>query len=267
MGLFSKFFGTKKKDPKYEDVTEDYQDFKDKDRGAELSSPEAAEELTEVFTEAASDAASSLPNIPPLDLMKVKYVASPNKSNRQGDVKYLVIHHTGPGSFNGIVKWLCNPAAKASAHYVLGTTGQLCQLVNTGKEAWHAGRARWNGERIDNHYSVGIEVCNYGVLQKGDDGAYYYEQGRQLKKYTGKVEPVPAKIVYPSGATLEGYAVPYPQAQVEKLVALCKGIIGKYPAITRENVITHFQIGDPEGRKNDPFGLDMEYVKDLIFNT
>lgn len=204
--------------------------------------------------------------IEPLDLMKVSYEPSPNKSARKGDVKYLVLHHTGPGSFNGIVSWLCNPQAKASAHYVLGTSGQLKQLVNTGKESWHAGVAKWNGKRIDNHCSIGIEICNIGHMDKDeDDGCYYYNQGRKLKKYTGKVEPVYGSITYPSGNTLEGYYVPYPEKQVEKLVALCKGIIKKYPAITRENIITHYDIGHPEGRKNDPFGLDMEMIRDWVF--
>lgn len=253
MGLFSKFFN-KNNSSKYSDATEDYKKFKNDGQSSDVSAVSEEED-------------SQLPSIPPLDLMKVKFVGSPNKSARRGEVKYLVLHHTGPGSFNGIVKWLTNPAAKASAHYVLGRAGQLAQLVNTRKEAWHAGRAKWKGERIDNHCSIGIEICNHGVLEKGDDGSYYYEQQRQMKKYTGKTEPTPAKIVYPSGTILEGYAVPYPEKQIKKLVALCKAIIEKYPGITRENVITHFEIGFPEGRKNDPFGLDMEYVKRLIFDT
>jgi len=209
--------------------------------------------------------ASKYKPIAPLDLMKVDYQDSPNKSTRKGDVKYLVLHHTGPGSFNGVVNWLCNPQAKASAHYVLGTTGQLKQLVNTGKEAWHAGVAKWDGKRIDNHFSIGIEICNIGHMEKGDDGCYYYSQGRQLKKYTGKVEPVAGSITYQSGNKLEGYYVPYPEKQVEKLIALCKAIVKKYPAITKENIITHYDIGSPEGRKNDPFGLDMDMIRDWVF--
>jgi N-acetylmuramoyl-L-alanine amidase len=198
--------------------------------------------------------------IEPLDLMKVNFVGSPNKSARKGAVKYIVLHHTGPGSFNGIVKWLCNKQAKASAHYVLGTAGQLTQLVNTGKEAWHAGVASWKGKRIDNHCSIGIEICNYGILQKGDGGAFYYEQGRSLKKYTGSAKPVKASITYPSGRVLEGYAVPYPDKQIDKLVGLCKGIIKKYPQIKAEDILTHYEIRQPEGRKNDPFGLDVDEV-------
>lgn len=205
------------------------------------------------------------PFIEPIDLTKVKFVESPNKSTRKGDVKYLVLHHTGPGSFNGIVNWLCNKDAKASAHYVLGKNGELNQLVSTTKESWHAGVAKVNGEMINNHCSIGIEICNIGVLEKGEDGCFYYSQGRNTKKYTGKEVPVPAKIVYPSGKVLEGYAVPYPEKQITKLIGLCKAIIEKYPQITRENILTHFEIGQPEGRKNDPFALDVKTIISRIF--
>lgn len=237
MGWWKKFLPNQ---TPYKDITEDFQKYKEK---------------------------KNLPSIPPLDLMKVKFERSPNQSARRGAVKYLVLHHTGPGSFNGIVRWLCNKQAKASAHYVLGRAAQLKQLVNTKKESWHAGVARWNGEQINNHYSIGIEICNHGHLIKEGD-KYYYVQGRgQLKEYKYKEgeEPLPGRIVYPSGKVLEGYYAPYPEKQINKLVALCKALIEKYPAITRENIITHYDIGYPEGRKNDPFGLDVEYVKDLIF--
>lgn len=203
--------------------------------------------------------------IKPLDLTKVSFQASPNRSRRKGDVKYIVLHHTGPGSFNGIVNWLCNKDAKASAHYVIGTGGQLKQLVNTTWEAWHAGVAWWDGVKINNHHSIGIELCNIGRMDQDDDGSFYYNVGRTTKKYTGKALPEGDTIVYPSGQALSGFAVPYPEKQTNKLVALCKGLVAKYPAITKDNILTHYQIASPEGRKNDPFGLEVGAIKDMIF--
>lgn len=205
--------------------------------------------------------------VEPLDLSKVKFVESPNRSARKGDIKYIVLHHTGAGSYNGIVKWLCNPQAKASAHFVVGTSGQLVQIVDYDKyEAWHAGRAAWKGKRIDNHHSIGIEIQNLGLLHKSNDGNYYYEQGRNMKKYTGKVKPVPASITYPNGEELVGYAVPYPDKQVEKVIALCKALVKKYPQIKAENILTHYEIGFPSGRKNDPVGLDVDELVTRIFS-
>lgn len=245
---------------------DDYKDVEVRDYADSIyddQSPPKEEEWEDVKIE--DEPKVEVKMVKPLDLMKVQFKASPNKSTRKGEVEFLVLHHTGPGSFNGIVNWLCNKDAHASAHYVLGTAGQLKQLVNTGKEAWHAGVARHKGVQINNHKSIGIEICNIGRMEQGDDGTYYYEQGRKTKKYTGKAQPVGATIVYPWGNAVSGFAVPYPEKQVDKLVALCKAIVEKYPAITRDNILTHYEIGSPEGRKNDPFGLDVESVKNMIF--
>lgn len=205
--------------------------------------------------------------IQPLDLATVNYVESPNKGPRaDGDeVMYIVLHHTGPGAFSGILKWLCDPAAKASAHYLLGTAGELTQMVNTSRKAWHAGVSKWDGRSDINRFSVGIEICNIGRMEKMDDGFCYYEVGRELKRYTGSVTPVAGSITYPSGRVVDGHYVPYPTVQIEKLVALCKGLVKKYPAITKKNIITHYDIGQPEGRKNDPFGLDVEMIREWVF--
>lgn len=207
--------------------------------------------------------------IEPLDLMTVNFDKSPNQSDRKDIVRAIVLHHTGPGSFKGIVGWLKDPKAKASSHYVLGTGGELSQLVNTTKKAWHAGPSEWDidgQKRIDlNHCTIGIEICNIGVLIE-KDGKYYYEDGRDdLIEYKGAVAPVKASITYQSGKVLEGFAVPYPDAQKDKLIALCKGIIKKYPNIGKEDILTHFNICLPEGRKNDPFGLDIQDIINRIF--
>ena len=201
--------------------------------------------------------------IKPLDLMKVKYTETPNKSLRKNEVKYIVLHHTGAGSYQGILKWLCNKQARASAHYVISTGGKITQLLNTKKyKAWHAGISEWEGLTDINRYSVGIEICNLGMLQKGEDVNYYYQRGRNLKKYTGKAEPVAGEIVYPDGRVLSGYYVPYPDKQINAVISLCKGLAKKYP---NAKIITHYQIS-PD-RKVDPFGLDMDYIRKMVFDN
>lgn len=209
------------------------------------------------------------PATPKLDLEAVTYKESPNKSDRKDEVRAIILHHTGPGSFNGIVKWLINPEAKASAHYVIGTAGELIQLVNTKRSAWHAGKSTYSIDgkvRNDlNHCTIGIEICNAGVLQKDDDdGKFYYESGREVKEWKGET-PLEGEIVYPSGNTLKGYYPPYPKVQIDKVVELCKALIEKYPQIGKEDILTHYQIGVPEGRKNDPFGLDVKELINKIF--
>lgn len=213
--------------------------------------------------------AISMSTIEPLDLNTINFEKSPNQSERKDIVRAIVLHHTGPGTFKGIVNWLKDPKAKAASHYVLGTAAELTQLVNTTKKAWHAGPSEWTidgAKRSDlNHCTIGIEICNIGVMIE-KDGKYFYEDGRDdLIEYKGAVAPVKASIAYPSGKVVEGFAVPYPEVQKNKLIALCKGIIKKYPNIGKEDILTHFGIGLPEGRKNDPFGLDVSDIINRIF--
>jgi hypothetical protein len=106
-----------------------------------------------------------------------------------------------------------------------------------------------------------------GRLESSNGTDFYYEQGRKMVKYSGNVVPVHGKIIYPNGTELTGYYVPYPEIQINSLVSLCKALVIKYPAITRDNIITHYQIAQPEGRKNDPFGMDLEYIKKLVFGV
>lgn len=270
MGWFSSLFGSKKEPtPTQKEIQEEVKSNNIKvftmepDNSPEVGVPEMLERPDE-------DTSALYPKIEPLDLMSVTYKESPNRSNRKDQIRGIVLHHTGPGSFNGIVNWLCNDAAGASAHYVLGKKAELTQLVNTTRKAWHAGtsKAFLDGKlRKDlNQCTIGIEICNIGILEKEDDGNYYYEQGREKKRYRGKTEPVKTSITFPSGKVLEGYVVPYPEKQLDRLVALCKALVKKYPQIGPEDILTHYGIATPEGRKVDPFGLDVEELIKRIFS-
>jgi N-acetyl-anhydromuramyl-L-alanine amidase AmpD len=65
-------------------------------------------------------------------------------------INRIVIHITdGGSSINGTVSWFKNPAAKVSAHYVVGQNGDIVQMVKHNDVAWHASSA--NGD------SIGIE--------------------------------------------------------------------------------------------------------------
>lgn len=62
----------------------------------------------------------------------------------------IVIHITdGGANINGTISWFKNPAAKVSAHYVIGQDGEVVQMVAHNDVAWHAGSA--------NGTSIGIE--------------------------------------------------------------------------------------------------------------
>jgi len=205
-----------------------------------------------------------------IDLEQVSFDPSPNKSKRKRDIDCIVLHHTGPGTFNGIVSWLKSPQAQASAHYVIGTKkDEIKQLVKLKEKAWHVGRSETiiNEKTVGNlnHNSIGIEICNIGLMQKHENGKIYYEVGRNLKRYKGETKF--GRISYPDGSEVEGYYAPYTKEQITCIIALCKALIKKYPKIKKGNVFTHFWVGKPIGRKNDPFGLDVDNIIKEVFKT
>lgn len=74
---------------------------------------------------------------------------SPNCSERGATITGVVLHNTD-GSFQSALSWLCNPAAKASAHLIIGREGQVACIVPFSNKAWHAGPANSN--------TIGIEI-------------------------------------------------------------------------------------------------------------
>ena len=87
---------------------------------------------------------------------------SPNQGSRRGStVDTIVLHATGGTGFESAVKWLCEPASRVSAHYVIGKQGELAKLVPLARAAYHAGRSRMpDGSTGVNRRSIGIELVN-----------------------------------------------------------------------------------------------------------
>ncbi len=57
---------------------------------------------------------------------------------------------------------MTDAAAKVSAHYMIEENGDICQLVDEDKRAWHAGVSSWRGQSNINSCSIGIEIVNGG---------------------------------------------------------------------------------------------------------
>ena len=80
---------------------------------------------------------------------------SPNQGPRPRGQRptSITIHWWGKPvgqKMSGIVDWLCTPAAKVSAHYVVSRDTVAC-IVDPDRRAWHAGSGRGNDT------SIGIE--------------------------------------------------------------------------------------------------------------
>ena len=98
-----------------------------------------------------------VPTVPPrtdssvMPKIDITEYDSPNQSDRGATISGLVVHNTD-SSFDSALSWLCNPAAQASAHLIIGRDGKVACIVDLSKKAWHAGNGRVNAT------TIGIEV-------------------------------------------------------------------------------------------------------------
>ena len=98
--------------------------------------------------------------------MNIKVIHSPNQCSRGAQIiDTVVLHATASDNLDGSVAWFQSSKSRVSAHYVIGKDGQIVKMVDTVREAWHAGHAKLelaNGLVVDNlnQRSIGIELVN-----------------------------------------------------------------------------------------------------------
>lgn len=120
------------------------------------------------------------------------------------EITHIILHYTDLESAKiSFDDRLCNLQAKVSAHYLIDYNGDIYQLVDDDKRAWHAGVSTWQGRDNVNDYSIGIELQNRG-----------------------------RSITPPE---------PYPLIQLEALVTLLKYLMHKHH-IPLKNIIGHSDI-------------------------
>ena len=170
--------------------------------------------------------------------LPVPFQKSPNQS---GEItpKYLVIHYTAGPSAVRAVKTLTNPKRKASAHLVIGREGEITQLVDFNRCAWHAGKSKWKGLSGLNKHSIGIELSNPGKLKKSPSGWKTW--------YDAKVEPeLVVEAAHRNGGPVCGWHS-YTAQQIEAVEDVAAALFDTYGL---EDVIGHEDIA--AGRKSDP---------------
>ncbi len=122
-------------------------------------------------------------------------------------VLFLILHYTVlnlPDSIRVLTE------QEVSAHYLLTDESppRILRLVDEGRRAWHAGRSAWQGNRMLNAGSIGIEIVHPG-----------------------------AKI----GPNGEREYLPYPPAQIEALIPLVRDIVARHQ-IKPERILGHAEI-------------------------
>lgn len=155
---------------------------------------------------------------------------SPSHTSR---VRHLVIHYTDVDEAESL-SVLTGP--HVSAHYILPLPARdhrgqplVYQLVDEERRAWHAGASAWRGRTNINDTSIGIEIVNTGPDRP------YAEVERLLEE-----DPE---------ASVEIQWTPYPEAQIEALIALSRDIIERHD-IHPTDVVAHSDIAPT--RKIDP---------------
>ena len=90
---------------------------------------------------------------------------SPNFGDRRDGLTpaLVVLHYTALPSAAEALARLCAPEHEVSAHYLIDRAGQLYQLVDEDRRAWHAGAGSWGGQGDVNSRSIGIELDNPGT--------------------------------------------------------------------------------------------------------
>ncbi|MEB3702850.1 N-acetylmuramoyl-L-alanine amidase [Candidatus Bealeia paramacronuclearis] len=99
--------------------------------------------------------------------MDLKSVYSPNFNERiaGSKIEWIIVHYTDTPSIAASLSILTNLEAQVSSHYLVDETGEIYQLVDEEKRAWHAGpdgASYWRGRKSLNSHSIGIEIQNPG---------------------------------------------------------------------------------------------------------
>lgn len=171
--------------------------------------------------------------------------------------RLLVVHFTYGASGRSSAEWFCSKKnTDSSAHVVIDRDGSVIQCVPFDTVAWHAGTSSWKGVSGLNRRSIGIELANWGNLQRRASG---------WTSYTGVpiADPVIAahKNGNPDGSKTPIGWEPYPEAQFAALVEIVRALVDTYGV---EEIVGHDDVAP--SRKWDPGpAFDMDRLRDLVF--
>ena len=93
---------------------------------------------------------------------------SGNYDQRKFDISLIIIHFTETRTFDDALNLLTSLDRKVSSHYLIDKSGDIFNLVDLDKRAWHAGESMWGNYNDINSRSIGIEIVNSGEVIKED---------------------------------------------------------------------------------------------------
>lgn len=178
-----------------------------------------------------------------------RFEASNNKGGKfaPGLPDTLVVHYTAGLTLQGAVRTLCDPASKASAHFVVDRDGSIVQLVGIDTIAWHAGVSRHLSRSGLNKYSVGIEIVNAGRLNRTAAGEF-------VTWFGARVDPAQALQLVHRNEDVMSWWHAYTEEQVESVCELARTLVA---GLGLKHILGHEEV--TPGIKSDPgpaFPLD-----------
>lgn len=117
---------------------------------------------------------------------KIIKVFSDHTYELKNSKEFIIIHHTGPGSLTGLLRWLSSMResrtyTRVSCHYFIAKDGEIYSIVNDEYDSWHAGLS----EAVSHRYDLGrigyktevVESLNsksIGIELHGDGNEYMF---------------------------------------------------------------------------------------------
>jgi len=83
-----------------------------------------------------------------------------NKSVWTNTCDYIIIHHTGWGSYASNLRILSGVWSKVSCHFLVGSDWQLARIWDPREIQWHAGKSQRGNKTNINRFSIGIEIVD-----------------------------------------------------------------------------------------------------------
>lgn len=177
--------------------------------------------------------------------MKYHVFHSPNNCHYL-EPEYAVLHYTAGGSLLSAANCFSCADSKVSAHFIIDRAGDLAQCVALDKCAWHCGKSEWKGKKDMNFHSIGIELVNWGPLQRDQDTGLFHPLSAHGTRAT-----IPPQEVYDCSLSDPENDLRYWQSYTaQQLFTLCSLLHALFQEYQLEEVLRHSDIAP--GRKIDP---------------
>lgn len=141
-------------------------------------------------------------------LVGVPFKASPNIGGLMTP-SYLIEHFDASENATGAISWMCSAQSKVSAHIHIDRAGNITQLVDLNRVAWHAGVSTWRDIVGLNSHAIGIEIQNTGSQEYTPiqfdaviEVSKCLKEGLKLKEIIGHEDIAPLRKNDPSGSKL-----------------------------------------------------------------